>query len=123
MAHETLIHRFYVELAAGLRGSADTAFATDGVDDLYMDTDRKLSLRPFEGPVGVIEFIASNIDGARLVSLNENKLTTLAPESSADVTVTAPTNELFSLAGNRGRFVTSKVDDDRNLTKASPEIV
>lgn len=71
---ETLINRFDVELAAGPRGSADLMFVAGGVDDhLHMSMDRKLPLHPFEGLVGMIEFIASAIDGAWLVSLNENK--------------------------------------------------
>ncbi|MEV7601924.1 maleylpyruvate isomerase family mycothiol-dependent enzyme [Kitasatospora sp. NPDC089797] len=103
-AHETAVHRFDADAAAGTPGPAvDPAFALDGIDELlvgflglgrakaHTDDPRTLLVRPTDGP-GSWRLTFS--PGPLAVSTEE------APEP-ADLTVTGPARELYLLLWNR----------------------
>ncbi|MER7847958.1 maleylpyruvate isomerase family mycothiol-dependent enzyme [Kitasatospora sp. NPDC096077] len=103
-AHETAVHRFDADAAAGVAGPAvDTAFALDGIDELlrgfmlrgrptvHNDSPRTIRIRTTDGP------------GSWHLTLSPEPLAVTTEErpEPADLTVTGPAHELYLLLWNR----------------------
>ncbi|MFF2080713.1 maleylpyruvate isomerase family mycothiol-dependent enzyme [Kitasatospora sp. NPDC058162] len=103
-AHETAVHRFDADAAAGSPGpTVDGALALDGIDELlrgfmlhgrpkvHSDQPRTIRIRPTDGP-----------DSWHL-TLSQEPLTVTTEErpEPADLTVTGPAAELYPLLWNR----------------------
>ena len=124
MAQETMVHRFDVELAAGIQSSVDPLLAADGIDEYWSaQLGRKLPLQPIDGLEGVLALLATDVDAAWTVSLSRDALALLAPGSPADVTVAGPAYELLSFVWNRRPLTTGTIEGDRRLVDDWPELV
>ncbi|MBD0691555.1 maleylpyruvate isomerase family mycothiol-dependent enzyme [Streptomyces sp. CBMA123] len=103
-AHETAVHRFDADAAAGSPGPAvDPALALDGIDELlrgfmrcgranvHSDSPRTVRIRASDGP------------GSWHLTLSREPLAVTTEEhpESADLTVTGPARELYLLLWNR----------------------
>ncbi|MFD8704935.1 maleylpyruvate isomerase family mycothiol-dependent enzyme [Kitasatospora sp. NPDC059648] len=103
-AHETAVHRFDADAAAGSPGPAvDTALALDGIDELlrgfmargrakvHSDSPRTVRIRTTDGP------------GSWRLAVSREPLVVTTEESPepADLTVTGPARELYLLLWNR----------------------
>ncbi|MFF9646491.1 maleylpyruvate isomerase family mycothiol-dependent enzyme [Kitasatospora aureofaciens] len=103
-AHETAVHRFDADAAAGSPGPAvDPAFALDGIDELlcgfmargrakvHGDGPRTVRIRATDGP------------GSWRLTVSREPLAVTTEESPepADLTITGPAHELYLLLWNR----------------------
>ncbi|MFJ8477175.1 maleylpyruvate isomerase family mycothiol-dependent enzyme [Kitasatospora sp. NPDC094011] len=103
-AHETAVHRFDADAAAGVAGPAvDAAFALDGIDELlrgfmlrgratvHSDSPRTIRIRTTDGP------------GSWHLTLSPEPLAVTTEErpEPADLTVTGPARKLYLLLWNR----------------------
>ncbi|MFI9325111.1 maleylpyruvate isomerase family mycothiol-dependent enzyme [Kitasatospora aureofaciens] len=103
-AHETAVHRFDADAAAGSPGPAvDPAFALDGIDELlrgfmargrakvHCDGPRTVRIRATDGP------------GSWRLTVSREPLAVTTEESPepADLTITGPAHQLYLLLWNR----------------------
>ncbi|MEU1288457.1 maleylpyruvate isomerase family mycothiol-dependent enzyme [Kitasatospora sp. NPDC005856] len=103
-AHETAIHRFDADAAAGVPGPVvDTALAVDGIDELvrgFMTRSRSAlrSDRP-----RTLQVRATDAAGSWRLTITQEPPTVTTGESSepADLTLTGPARELHLLLWNR----------------------
>ncbi|MGW2254184.1 maleylpyruvate isomerase family mycothiol-dependent enzyme [Kitasatospora sp. NPDC001660] len=102
-AHETAIHRFDADAAAGTDGPrADTALALDGVDELL----RGFLVRPrsrlrSEKPRTVLVRATDGPGTWRVTISQEPPAVTTDEPAEADLTITGPAHELYLLLWNR----------------------
>lgn len=124
MAQETMIHRFDAELAAAVQSVVDPLFAADGIDEYWLFwLGRRLSQQPIEDLVGVLGFLANDVDAAWIVSLTRDAVEVLPSGSPADVMVTGPSAEFLTFLWNRGQLAAADVDGDRRLIDSWSQLV
>ncbi|MFC5665784.1 maleylpyruvate isomerase family mycothiol-dependent enzyme [Kitasatospora misakiensis] len=101
-AHETAVHRFDADAAAGAEGPAtDPELALDGIDELlrgFMSPDRArvrgerprtVQISPTDGP------------GRWLLTIGPDPLSVELTEAPADLTLAGPAHDLYLLLWNR----------------------
>jgi uncharacterized protein (TIGR03083 family) len=124
MAQETMVHRLDIELAAHVKGPADSLLAADGVDEYWsVQLGRKLRRQPIDGLEGVLALRATDVEAEWTVSLTRDALTLLAPGSPAEVTVSGPASELLCFVWNRHPLTTSTIQGNRSLIDVWSELV
>jgi len=117
-AHETAIHRFDAEAAAGSGSGFDRTFAADGLDELLsaMTTERRLDV-PVAHPQ-TMAVHATDTDERWLVTLASNVATTVRSDGSADVVVTAAASDLYLNMWNRTDDETVSLTGDHEVLDA-----
>ncbi|GHH75397.1 hypothetical protein GCM10018781_44200 [Kitasatospora indigofera] len=120
-AHETAVHRFDAEAAAGLAGPpAGTGPALDGIDELLRamlvrpraklrsERPRTLAVRPTDGPTSWLVTITGE---PVTVALGDGR----SGPAPADLTLTGPARDLFLLLWNRLGPAAVGCEGDRTL--------
>lgn len=113
-AHETAVHRFDAENAAGIASSFDPVFASDGIDELItgfaprkeefpVDRERTMSVR------------ATDTHDAWRVTLAPSGITTVRSEEPADVNVAGAASELYLMLWNRGKDSDISITGDKRV--------
>lgn len=100
-AHETAVHRFDAEHAAGITSSFDAAFAADGVDEILAAFAPRRSEFPIDETKTIL-VRAMDTDDSWLVTLAPDGITTTRGSGDADVTVSGPAGALYLSLWNRG---------------------
>lgn len=100
-AHETAVHRFDAEVAAGGGSGYDPVFAADGIDELLsgMTTQRTLDV-PVPTPRSMA-IHATDTDEWWLVTFESDVATTVRGAGQADVVVTGTASDLYLNLWNR----------------------
>lgn len=96
MAHETAIHRWDAQAAAGApQPIAPADFAADGVDEvLTVFAAGQVTDEPYDGPPGTIHVHATDADGEWVVELAPPALTIRAGHERADAALRGPASDL-----------------------------
>jgi uncharacterized protein (TIGR03083 family) len=114
-AHETAIHRFDAESAAGHAPPSWTpTFAADGVDELmcgFFGGPGRRRLRA--DPPTSMTVVADDVDAAWHVRLEPERRVVVHGREPADLTVTGPANDLYLLLWNRAGTDALILDGDR----------
>ncbi len=113
-AHETAIHRFDAENAAGVSSSFDPAFASDGIDEIVAG----FAPRAGEFPTSTRRTMAVRTQdtGDRwLVTFAPDGITTVRGDGPADATLSGTASDLYLTLWNRGGDATITVEGDRGL--------
>jgi uncharacterized protein (TIGR03083 family) len=113
-AHETAIHRFDGENAAGIASEFDPAFAADGVDELLA----AFAPRKQEFPVASSQKMhvhASDTEDHWLVTLAPDGITTTRGDGPADLTLTGAAADLYLVLWNRKDDSSIAVTGDQEL--------
>ncbi|MGI9585093.1 MAG: maleylpyruvate isomerase family mycothiol-dependent enzyme [Acidimicrobiia bacterium] len=99
-AHETAVHRFDAEHAAGITTDFDPAFASDGIDELLT----AFAPRRTDWPVEKTERMmvhATDTDDQWVVTMAPDGITTVREGGPADVTLTGTATDLYLNTWNR----------------------
>lgn len=107
-AHETAVHRFDAQHAAGIQSSFDPAFAADGIDELLAAFAPRRQEFPVDSPK-VVHVHAVDTGDHWYMSLSPDGIETARDEKPADVTVAGAASDLYLLLWNRA-------DDDSAVT-------
>lgn len=113
-AHETAIHRFDAENAAGIPSSFDPVFASDGVDELLAG----FAPRKPEFPIGTSKTMhvhAVDTDDHWYVTLSPDGVETSRDPVAADVVVRGTASDLYLLFWNRTEDATVTVTGESKL--------
>lgn len=100
--HETAVHRYDVQLAAGEPGSVDPAVATDGIDELlsvFVPGFRSYRIVP--GLVGTLHFHCDDTDGEWTIDLTGEDVVVTREHRKADTAVRGPASDLYLWSWNR----------------------
>ena len=106
-AHETAIHRFDAENAAGIASEFDPTFAADGIDELLAAFAPRADAFPVERTQTMV-VRATDTNDSWHVTLAPDGITTSRGDGPADVTLNAHARDLYLAVWNRG--------DDSNVT-------
>jgi uncharacterized protein (TIGR03083 family) len=113
-AHETAIHRFDAENAAGISSSFDPAFASDGVDELLAAfAPRASKLQRTSTQAMVVH--ATDTDDRWHVTLSPEGISTSRGDGPADVTLTGDASDLYLALWNRSGDANVTVTGDQQL--------
>lgn len=114
-AHETSIHRFDAEAAAGGGSGFDQTIAADGIDELLsaMTTNRRLDVPVAHSQSMAVH--ATDTDDRWLVTFESNVATTTRDDGPADVLVAATASDLYLNMWNRIDDSTLDVDGDQDV--------
>jgi uncharacterized protein (TIGR03083 family) len=99
-AHETAVHRFDAENAAGIASEFDPVFAADGIDELVA----AFAPRKQEFPVDsdkAMHVHATDTDDHWLMTLGPEGITTIRGDGPADVTLSGTAVDLYLVLWNR----------------------
>ena len=99
-AHETAVHRFDAENAAGIASGFDPAFASDGIDELLAGFAPRGSEFPVES-VRTMVVHAKDTDDRWHVTLGPDGITTFRGDGPADVTLAGDASDLYLVLWNR----------------------
>jgi uncharacterized protein (TIGR03083 family) len=99
-AHETAVHRFDAENAAGIGSGFDPTFAADGIDELLAGFAPRKKEFPVEGARTVLVH-AEDTDDRWHLTLAPDGITTVRGDRSADVTLTGDASNLYLTLWNR----------------------
>jgi uncharacterized protein (TIGR03083 family) len=113
-AHETAVHRFDAEKAAGIASSFDPVLASDGVDELLAG----FAPRKPEFPVGTIKTMhvhAVDTDDHWYMTLSPDGVETSRDPQAADVVVRGTASDLYLLFWNRTEDATVTVTGESEL--------
>jgi uncharacterized protein (TIGR03083 family) len=113
-AHETAIHRFDAENAAGIATEFDAAFAADGIDELLAAFAPRASAFPVESTKTMV-VLATDTDDSWQVTLAPDGITTVRGDGPADVTLTGDARDLYLAVWNRGDDSNVTITGDRDL--------
>ncbi len=113
-AHETAVHRFDGEKAAGIATSFDPVFAADGIDELVagfapgkpefpVDTERTMVVH------------ATDTDDRWHITLAPTGITTSRGDGPADVVLAGDASDLYLMLWNRGEHSNVTVTGDREV--------
>ena len=106
-AHETAIHRFDAESAAGIESEFDPTFAADGIDEMLAAFAPRASEFPVDRAKTMVVH-ATDTDESWHVTLAPEGITTFRGDGPADVTLSGSAGDLYLAVWNRG--------DDSNVT-------
>jgi uncharacterized protein (TIGR03083 family) len=113
-AHETAIHRFDAENAAGVASGFDPAFASDGIDELLAAFAPRASTFPIESTKTMVVH-ATDTDDRWHTTMGPDGITTFRGDGPADVTLTGDAYDLYLAVWNRGDDSNVTVTGDREL--------
>ena len=108
-AHETAVHRFDAENAAGIRSRFDPVFASDGIDELLMAFAPRRDEFPVESTRTMVVH-AQDTGDRWCVTIGPDGITTIRGDGPADLTLIGDASDLYLALWNRG--------DDSNITIA-----
>ena len=101
MAHETAVHRWDAQAAAGVTQPIDAALAVDGIDEFLLFVEEWLSTRPVDGLVGSLHLHATDVDGEWSLLFGDHGLEHRREHSKADAAIRGPASDLFLWVVNR----------------------
>lgn len=113
-AHETAIHRFDGENAAGITTAFDPQLASDGIDEILA----AFAPRKDEFPVSSTKAMrvhATDTNDRWHVTMSPDGITTVRDDGPADVTLTADAADLYLALWNRDNDENVNVAGDREL--------
>lgn len=113
-AHETAVHRFDAENAAGTPAAFDPAFASDGIDELLAGFAPRKSEFPTPSPKALLVH-AADTDDRWHVTLAPDGITTERGDGSADAVLTGDASDLYLTLWNRQDDSSITVTGDRDL--------
>ena len=113
-AHETAIHRFDAENAAGIASGFDPVFAADGIDELLAGFAPRRSEFPVDS-VQTVVVHATDTDDRWLVTLGPEGITTIRGDGPANVTLTGGASDLYLMLWNRGEGTSITITGDREV--------
>lgn len=126
-AHETAIHRVDTELAAGRTAdqlsSVTPEFAADGVDELLTCFVPRRSTKLRSESPATLGVRCSGDDGAWVLSIGPDGVTTSTGGGPADCTVRGAAGDLYLALWNRGRDERLEIDGDRGVLERFGEAV
>lgn len=100
-AHETAIHRFDAENAAGTASGFDPVFASDGIDELLVGFAPRREEFPVAGDQTMVVHTEDTDDRWHL-TLGPEGITTIRGDGPADATLTGDASDLYLALWNRG---------------------
>ncbi len=106
-AHETAVHRYDAESAAGIATAFDPIFASDGIDELLSAFAPRTKAFPIESTKRM-SVHTSDTDDHWQMTLGPDGIITSREEGPAEVTLSGDAQDLYLALWNRG--------DDSNLT-------
>lgn len=112
-AHETAIHRYDAEAAAGTPSGFEGEFASDGVDEILrgMTTRRRLD-QPVSDPQSLAVH-AVDVDDRWHVTLDSDRVEVVRGEGPADGTVSGDASDLYLALWNRTSDSALHITGDR----------
>lgn len=113
-AHETAVHRFDAEQAAGVASRFDPVFAADGIDELLA----AFAPRKQELPVDVSKIMhvhAADTDDHWFVAMGPDGIETSRDGGPGDLTLEGAASDLYLVLWNRGEDSMVSVAGDRDL--------
>lgn len=113
-AHETAVHRFDAEHAAGIASTFDPVLASDGIDEILMG----FAPRKDEFPVDRVRTMAvhaTDTDDRWHVTLAPTGITTVRGDGPADVALAGDASDLYLMLWNRGEHSGITVTGDRGV--------
>jgi uncharacterized protein (TIGR03083 family) len=111
-AHETAVHRFDAENAAGIASRFDPVFASDGIDELLMAFAPRRDEFPLESSKSMLVH-ATDTDDDWHVTLGPDGISTTRGDGPADITLSGDASDIYLALWNRG--------DDSNITVTGEE--
>jgi uncharacterized protein (TIGR03083 family) len=113
-AHETAVHRFDAENAAGVQSSFDAVLAADGIDEILAGFAPRKAEFPVDRDRTMVVHATDTDDGWH-VTLAPGGITTSRGEGPADLVVTGDASDLYLMLWNRGRQSSIDVTGDREV--------
>ncbi|MEN8238108.1 MAG: maleylpyruvate isomerase family mycothiol-dependent enzyme [Actinomycetota bacterium] len=111
-AHETAVHRFDAQNAAGNPGRFNPAFASDGIDELLVGFAPRRKEFPIASARTMVVH-ATDTDDRWHLTLTPEGITTMRGDGPADVTLTGDASDLYLALWNRAEDSTITVTGDR----------
>ncbi|NNC93755.1 MAG: maleylpyruvate isomerase family mycothiol-dependent enzyme [Acidimicrobiia bacterium] len=116
-AHETAVHRFDAENAAGIASGFDPVFAADGIDELLMAFAPRRSEFPIDNERTMVVH-ATDTNDRWHVTLAPTGITTVRGDGPAEVTLAGDASDLYLAVWNRGDSSDIDITGDRNVLAA-----
>jgi uncharacterized protein (TIGR03083 family) len=113
-AHETAVHRFDAENAAGTASGFDPIFASDGIDELLAAFSPRKQDFPVASPQTMV-VQPKDTDDRWHLTFAPDGITTVRGEEPADVTLTGDASDLYLVLWNRQDDSSIAVTGDRDL--------
>lgn len=113
-AHETAVHRFDAEYAAGIETPYDATFAADGLDELLSGFAPRSKGFPTDRPRTMAVHASDTGDRWHLTLTADDTITT-REDRPADVTITGSAADLYLLLWNRREDAVARVEGDEVL--------
>jgi uncharacterized protein (TIGR03083 family) len=101
MAHETAVHRWDAQDAAGDRQPIDAALAADGIEEYLSFVAGGIPNDPIEGLTGSLHLHATDGQGEWLVALAPDRLEFRREHAKADAAIKGAASDLFLWTVNR----------------------
>ena len=99
-AHETAVHRFDAQNAAGIPSGFDSVFAADGIDEMLMGFAPRRDEFPIESTKAMLVYATDTNDHWH-VTLAPDGITTIRDDGPADGTLTGDASDLYLVLWNR----------------------
>lgn len=100
-AHETAVHRFDAEDAAGITSTFDPVFAADGIDEIVAAFAPRKTEFPVAEPKRML-IHTTDTDDNWVVTMSPEGISTERGTGDADVTLSGPASNLYLALWNRG---------------------
>jgi len=113
-AHETAVHRFDAESAAGIASAFEPEFAADGIDEMLAAFAPRATAFPLESAKTMVVH-ATDTDDYWRVTLGPEGIATVRGDGAADVTLSGNAHDLYLAVWNRGDDSSLTVVGDREL--------
>lgn len=116
-AHETAVHRFDAENAAGIATSFDSVFASDGIDEILA----AFGPRKGEFPISEVKTMAVHATDANdqwHVTMAPDGITTFRGVGPADVSIAGDAADIYLAVWNRGDNSDLTITGDREVLAA-----
>lgn len=113
-AHETAIHRFDAQNAAGVTSQFDPVLASDGIDELLTSFAPRATATSVADPKAIL-WHATDTDDCWHVTLRPDGIATACVDAPADMTLRGRASDLYLAAWNRGADRAIEVGGDRDL--------
>ena len=113
-AHETAIHRYDAEKAAGIACTFDPVFASDGIDELLAGFAPRKREFPVDGDRTMVVHATDTNDRWR-VTLAPNGITTVRDDGPADAVLAGSASDLYLNLWNRKDDSSIAITGDRGV--------